>query len=200
MFERVRGTNENAGASIVRQDRAGRLRFEHAGGGCSNGKDALGGVDGISGIGADRVHLLVHRVRTDVFGFHWQKGPGADMEGDEGVRDRGEDFGSEVKAGRWGCYGAGGLGIDGLVSFVIGFVRSAFEVGREGHVTMFFEVRRGRKLDDPLALGKNVQNLGDCSGDGNTDALLEFAPRSGQAFPFGVAQGLEKEDLDGGRF
>jgi hypothetical protein len=46
MFERVRRTDKNAGASIVRQDLSRRLRFEHAGGGRSNSEDALGRVDG----------------------------------------------------------------------------------------------------------------------------------------------------------
>ena len=70
MFKLVGRADKNAGASIVRQDRAKRLGFEHAGGGRSDGKDALGGVDGVSGIGADRVNFLMHRVLADVFGFH----------------------------------------------------------------------------------------------------------------------------------
>ena len=97
------------------------------------------------------------------------------MEGNEGMRDRGEDFGSEVKASRGSGDGAGGLGIDGLVTLVIGSVSSALEVRGEGHVAMFFQIRSGFELDDPFALGKNFQNFGHCACDGNTDALLEFA-------------------------
>jgi hypothetical protein len=122
------------------------------------------------------------------------------MEGDEVMWDRGEDFGSEVKTRRGSSDRSGGLGIDGLVSFVIGFIRSALKVGRKGHLPVLFEVRRRLKLDDSFALRKNVQNLGDRSGDGYANARLEFAARSGEAFPFGITQRLEEENLDGGRF
>jgi hypothetical protein len=121
------------------------------------------------------------------------------MEGDEGMWDRGEDFGSEVKTRRGSGDRSGGLGIDGLVSFVIGFIRSALKVGRKGHVPVLFEVRRRFKLDDSFAFGKDAQNLGDRSGDGNANAGLELAAGSGEAFPFGLAERFEKKNLDGGR-
>ena len=122
------------------------------------------------------------------------------MECDEAMWDRSKDGGGKVKSSRGSRDGAEGLGIDGLVSLVIGFVRSAFEVRGERHVSVLFQIWRSVELDDPFAFGKNVQNLGDCAGDGNANAGLELAAGAGEAFPFGVAERLEEEDLDCGRF
>ena len=52
---------------------------------------------------------------TKVFRFDGAEGTEADVEGDEGVGELGEEFGGKVEAGGGGGDGAWGLGVGGLV-------------------------------------------------------------------------------------
>ena len=89
--------------------------FEDAGGGGTNGDELVGGISFFGKACGDFIMFCVHGVIAKVFCFDGAEGTEADVEGEEGVRKLGKEFGGEVEAGGGGGDGAGGLGIGGLV-------------------------------------------------------------------------------------
>jgi len=94
--------------------------FEDAGGGGTNGDEFVGGISFFGKACGDFIMFCVHGVIAKVFGFDWAEGAEADVEGEEGVRKLGKEFGGEVEAGGGGGDGAWGLGIGGLVIRQVG--------------------------------------------------------------------------------
>ena len=99
--------------------------FEDAGGGGADGDEFVGGISFFGKTCGNFIMFCVHRVIAEVLCFDGAEGAEADMEGEEGVRKLGKEFGGEVEAGGGGGDGAWGLGIGGLV---VGWV-GGLEIG-----------------------------------------------------------------------
>lgn len=99
--------------------------FEDAGGGGADGDEFVGGSSFFGKACGNFIMFCVHGVIAKVFCLDWAEGAQADVEGKEGVRKLGKEFGGEVEAGGGGGDGAWGLGIGGLV---VGWV-GGLEIG-----------------------------------------------------------------------
>lgn len=106
----------------------GRDAFERAGAGGAHDDAApcgrAGGVDCAERLRGDVDALGVHWVRVEGFGVDRFEGSGADVEGDRVDRRSAcahgaQELGCEVEAGGGCGDGAGGLGVDGLVSLLV---------------------------------------------------------------------------------
>ena len=115
--------------------------FEDAGGGGTDGDEFVGGSSFFGKTCGNFIMFCVHGVIAKVFCFDWAEGAEADMEGEEGVRKLGKEFGGEVEASGGGSDGAGGLSIGGLV---IGWV-GGLEIGLALNFARFEDVRRKRR-------------------------------------------------------
>ncbi len=89
--------------------------FEDAGGGGTDGDEFVGGISFFVKTYGNFILFCVHRVIAEVLCFDGAEGAQADVEGEEGVRKLGMEFGGEVEAGGGAGDGAWGLGIGGLV-------------------------------------------------------------------------------------
>ena len=115
--------------------------FEDAGGGGTNGDELVGGISFFGKACGDFIMFCVHGVIAKVFCFDGAEGTEADVEGEEGVRKLGKEFGGEVEAGGGGGDGAGGLGIGSLVIGRVG----GLEIGLALNFAGFENVRRKRR-------------------------------------------------------
>ena len=105
---------------------AGGYVFEHAGHRGADGYEALRGHQSIDRRLAQFIRFLVHEVVADAPGFDRAERADSDMQRHETVRQRGYEFGREMKArgGRGNRAGSVGTSKDGLISF---FIRYFFE-------------------------------------------------------------------------
>jgi len=110
--------------------------FEDAGGGGADGDEFVGGISFFGKACGNFIMFCVHGVIAKVFCFDWAEGAQADVEGEEGVRKLGKEFGGEVEAGGGGGDGAWGLGIGGLVIGRVG----GLEIGLALNFTGFENV------------------------------------------------------------
>ncbi len=115
--------------------------FEDAGGGGADGDEFVGGISFFGKACGNFIMFCVHGVIAKVLCFDGAEGAEADVEGKEGVRELGKEFGGEVEAGGGGGDGAWGLGIGGLVIGRVG----GLEIGLALSFTGFEDVRRKRR-------------------------------------------------------
>ncbi len=110
--------------------------FEDAGGGGADGDEFVGGISFFGKTCGNFIMFCVHRVIAEVLCFDGAEGAQADVEGEEGVRKLGKEFGGEVEAGGGGGDGAWGLGIGGLVIGRVG----GLEIGLALSFTRFEDI------------------------------------------------------------
>ena len=196
-FELEAGGDEEVGFATGGEDLAvvAGDGFEGAHGGGADG-DSAGGVLNLGGGGCgDIVLLVVHDVVFDAFGADGLEGADADVEGDEGMRDGGEDFGGEMQAGGGGGDGAFVGGEDGLIAFAVGGLLVTLHVMREGEVAVAIFVDGAIPGDESVAIFEDF--LDGACGVAEGDLVLEFEAFAGfdHAAPEGGAVGFEAEDF-----
>ncbi len=196
-FELEAGGDEEVGFATGGDDLAvvAGDGFEGAHGGGADG-DSAGGALNLGGGGCgDVVLLVVHDVVFDAFGADGLEGADADVEGDEGMRDGGEDFGGEMQSGGGGGDGAFVGGEDGLIAFAVGGLLVTLHVMREGEVAVAIFVDGAIPGDESVAIFEDF--LDGACGVAEGDLVLEFEAFAGfdHAAPEGGAVGFEAEDF-----
>ena len=196
-FELVGRVDEDVGFAGAFGDFAvaGQV-FEDAGNGGADGGDFFGCVDFAGGLGFEVVTLGMHLVFAGVIGFDRAEGADADVQGEEGVVEIGEDFGREMEPGGGRGDGAVFFGVDGLVAVAVGFVGFAFHVVRQGEVAVFFEVGRGVPLDETFAFFVGLENGAGAPADFYGAAGFHLLAGPDEAPPMVWVGGVGADELD----
>ncbi len=190
--ELVGRMDEDIGASLLGLERGGALQDPRAGG--ADGDDPAARRVGGPFLqpGRDRVGLPMHDVILQPLDLHRPEGAEADVEGDEGVVEAGQQLGREVEPGGRRGHRAELVRVDGLVALAVVDSRRSGriqvqgeglppfkDVGRNRHVAEGLEIDLPEEAEDPLAALQGLEHLG-LQGRGARLAGAEAEPHTGE--------------------
>jgi len=170
--------------------------FEDSGDGGAYGDSSFSCVYFIGGVLGKVVVLGVHVVLVEVFDFDGAKGADADVKGEEGVVDGGEDFGGEVEASGGGGDGAFFFGEDGLVSVAVGGVVIAVHVVGEGEMAVSVFVDGFGPFDETVSVVVDGGDSSGCLADFDGASGFHFLPGTNHGTPESGGEFVEADELD----
>ena len=120
----------------------------------------------------------------DEIRFDRTEGAYSDVEGEKGVIDHGEHFGSKVEPGGGGCDRSFFAGEGGLVAVAVGAVAFSIHIMGEGELAVSFFIDFTIPADDPVAIFEHGFDGARCFADLDGAAWFHFFARADEAFPF----------------